>query len=76
MKMIEAHEVEDVSVFPMAMPMIAGPGSIASIMLLMSKGTGIERTLIILAALARLLVVLGVRSTGEPRRGIQERPGQ
>src|SRR3546814_16871472 len=33
---------EDVSVFPMAMPMLAGPGAIASIMLLMSgaKGTG------------------------------------
>ena len=29
-------EVEDVSVFPMAMPMLAGPGAIASIMLLMS----------------------------------------
>jgi MarC family membrane protein len=56
-KMIEAHEVEDVSVFPMAMPMIAGPGSIASIMLLMSKGTGIERTLIILAALATILAL-------------------
>ena len=55
-KMIEAHEVEDVSVFPMAMPMIAGPGSIASIMLLMSKGHGIERTLVILAALATILV--------------------
>ena len=55
-KMIEAHEVEDVSVFPMAMPMIAGPGSIASIMLLMSKGHGIERTLVILAALATILM--------------------
>ena len=56
-KMIEAHEVEDVSVFPMAMPMIAGPGSIASIMLLMSKGHGIERTLVILGALATILML-------------------
>jgi len=50
-------EIEDVSVFPMAMPMIAGPGSIASIMLLMSKGHGVERTLVILAALAVILAL-------------------
>jgi multiple antibiotic resistance protein len=40
----EAHQLDpehtDVSVFPMAMPMIAGPGSIASLMLLMSQQTG------------------------------------
>ncbi|MBX9815080.1 MAG: MarC family protein [Sphingomonas sp.] len=56
-KMIEAHEVDDVSIFPMAMPMIAGPGSIASVMLLMSRGTGIERTLVILAALGAILAL-------------------
>ncbi len=50
-------EIEDVSVFPMAMPMIAGPGSIASIMLLMSKGHGIERTLVILGALGVILAL-------------------
>ena len=33
-------EVEDVSIFPMAMPMIAGPGSIATVMLLTSQGPG------------------------------------
>ena len=48
-------EVEDVSVFPMAMPMLAGPGAIASIMLLMSEAQGTEGTLVVLAA---LLVVL------------------
>ncbi len=49
-------EVEDVSVFPMAMPMLAGPGAIASVMLLMSKSQGTEGTLVVLAAL--LLVLL------------------
>ncbi len=56
-KLIDTPEIEDVSIFPMAMPMIAGPGSIASIMLLMSKGHGIERTLVILAALAVILLL-------------------
>ena len=56
-KLIDTPEIEDVSVFPMAMPMIAGPGSIASIMLLMSKGTGVERTLVILGALGTILAL-------------------
>ncbi|MBY0284788.1 MAG: MarC family protein [Sphingomonas sp.] len=56
-KMIEAHEVEDISIFPMAMPMIAGPGSMASVMLLMSKGHGIERTFVILGALGTILML-------------------
>lgn len=50
-------EIEDVSVFPMAMPMIAGPGAIASIMLLMSGAEGTEQTLVILAALGVVLLV-------------------
>ena len=49
-------EVEDVSVFPMAMPMLAGPGSIASVMLLVAQNNGIDRALVIFAAL--LLVLL------------------
>ena len=50
-------EVEDVSVFPMAMPMIAGPGSIATIMLLMSRSHGTGQTLVVLAALLSVLVL-------------------
>ncbi|WP_133366620.1 MarC family protein [Qipengyuania sediminis] len=49
-------EVDDVSVFPMAMPMLAGPGAIASVMLLTSKAQGTEGTLTVLGAL--LLVLL------------------
>lgn len=56
-KVAETPEVEDVSIFPMAMPMIAGPGSIASVMLLMSRNDGIERTLVVLAALATILAL-------------------
>ncbi|MGV2494857.1 MarC family protein [Pelagerythrobacter aerophilus] len=49
-------EVEDVSVFPMAMPMLAGPGAIASIMLLTS-GADIDGTLTVLAALLSVLLL-------------------
>ena len=51
------EEVEDVSVFPMAMPMLAGPGAIAAIMLLMNEATGIEQSLVVMAALAAVLVL-------------------
>lgn len=50
-------EVEDVSTFPMAMPMIAGPGSIASVMLLVSQNDGIEAALTIFGALLAVLVL-------------------
>ena len=50
-------EVEDVSVFPMAMPMLAGPGSIATMMLLMARAEGTEQTLVILAALAAVMLL-------------------
>ena len=56
-EIIDTPEVEDVSVFPMAMPMIAGPGSIASIMLLMAQNEGTDRALVILAALAVVLIL-------------------
>ena len=56
-KIIETPEIEDVSVFPMAMPMIAGPGSIASVMLLMSQNQGMDRSLVVLGALAAVLVL-------------------
>jgi multiple antibiotic resistance protein len=56
-KIIDTPEIEDVSVFPMAMPMIAGPGSIASVMLLMSQNEGIDRASIILAALGAVLIL-------------------
>lgn len=59
-EIIDQPEVEDVSIFPMAMPMIAGPGSIAAVMLLMSENEGLESSLAIMGALgAVLLLTLG-----------------
>lgn len=56
-KIIDTPEIEDVSIFPMAMPMIAGPGSIASVMLLTGQNEGVDRAAIILGALALVLVL-------------------
>lgn len=57
-KIAETPEVEDVSVFPMAMPMIAGPGSIATVMLLMSRADGMVDRLVVLVAVAVTLVLM------------------
>jgi multiple antibiotic resistance protein len=48
---------EDVSIFPMGIPMIAGPGSIASAMLLTSRANGLEQDLTVLGALALVLIL-------------------
>src|SRR3546814_15851037 len=57
-KIIDTPEVEDVSIFPMAMPMIAGPGSIAGVMLTMARSEGTTETLLDLATMGRVLVLL------------------
>jgi len=50
-------EAEDISVFPMAIPMIAGPGSIASVMLLMARSDGPQESAVVLGAMAAILVL-------------------
>jgi multiple antibiotic resistance protein len=51
-------EAEDISVFPMAIPMIAGPGSIATAMLLTSRAKGFVETIVVLGALATILLLM------------------
>ncbi len=58
-KIRDTPEVEDVSIFPMAMPMIAGPGSIATVMLLCARAQGLQANIAVMAALlANLLLML------------------
>lgn len=56
-KLMGTPEVEDVSVFPMAMPMLAGPGSIATMMLLTSRARGDMQTLVILGAMLTVMAL-------------------
>jgi multiple antibiotic resistance protein len=74
-KIIETPEIEDVSVFPMAMPMIAGPGSIASVMLLMSQNEGLDRSLVVLGALAAvlLLTMIALLAAGPIMRAVGQK---
>ena len=50
-------EHEDISIFPMAIPMIAGPGSIASAMLMMARSNGLQASFVVLGALALVLLL-------------------
>jgi multiple antibiotic resistance protein len=56
-KIAATPEIEDVSVFPMAMPMLAGPGAIAAVMLLMNEADGWPEMFEVLGALAAVLII-------------------
>lgn len=76
-KILETQQVDDVSVFPMAMPMLAGPGSIASVMLLVSQNSGLDRAMVIFGALlAVLLLTLGALLAAGPLMRIIGQKGE
>lgn len=59
-KVAATPEIEDVSVFPMAMPMLAGPGAIAAIMLLMNEAADWNERGVVLAALTAVLLITAI----------------
>ncbi len=52
----EGAEKEDVAVVPLAMPLLAGPGSIATVMVLMSRGKSIASALSVLVSIVLTFV--------------------
>ena len=50
-------EADDISVFPMAIPMISGPGSIASAMLWVSRADGAVQVLTVLVAITVVILI-------------------
>ncbi len=55
---LHPEKYEDISIFPMAIPMIAGPGSITSAMLLTQRSDGLAAHLVVLSALLLVMVLL------------------
>ena len=55
----EAQERDDISVFPLATPLIAGPGAIGAVILLMANAAGqpAEITVVVGVLLAMMLIV-------------------
>lgn len=68
-------EADDISVFPMAIPMISGPGSIASAMLWVSRADDAAQVLTVLAAITVviLITVVCLLAAGPIMRLIGER---
>ena len=60
------EEPEDVSVFPMAIPMIAGPGSIATAMLVTSRNHGLALVVVLAALLTVLAMTLAALLAAGP----------
>jgi multiple antibiotic resistance protein len=61
------HEVEDPSITPLAIPLLAGPGSITTVMVLRPQIEGPTGALLVTAAVLIILLVTGIILTGADR---------
>ncbi|MCK0170500.1 MarC family protein [Aliiroseovarius sp. S1123] len=62
----ETQSDDDPSVFPLAMPLIAGPGSIATVILLAGQGDGLEGVGLALVVMSLVLVIAFVLFNAAP----------
>jgi multiple antibiotic resistance protein len=53
----ESFAREDISIFPLATPLLAGPGAISTVVLQSSQGSGIGQTILLLLAIASVFFV-------------------
>ena len=53
----EAENPEDISVFPMGIPMVAGPGTMASLLIMMSEAPTLAQQISIMSALLATLII-------------------
>lgn len=54
----EAVEVEDPSIFPISIPLIAGPGSIATVILLAGQKPGFEGFALVMGVVVAVIIVM------------------
>ena len=53
----EGVEKDDIAIVPLAIPLLAGPGSIATVMVLMAKGDGVRTGAAVLASVLATFVI-------------------
>jgi multiple antibiotic resistance protein len=64
---LEATQKTEVGITPLGIPMLTGPGAIATVMVLMTEAVTIQRTLIVLGAVVLVLGIAWATLSAAPR---------